>query len=75
MEWISVKDRYPENGQSIKIKIWDDLNDCECIVEAKFIDYEDYRSWTIEKEFYKERKLIARPTHWMPLPNPPKENL
>ncbi len=73
VHWISVEDRYPENKQFVNIKIWDDLNNCECEIQCIFNDYEDYRAWTISKEEHEGRKLVAKPTHWMPLPQPPKE--
>lgn len=73
MKWVSVKDRYPEHEQLVKIKIWDDENERDCEVKAIFQDCEDFRSWTIKKEDHKGRKLIAKPTHWMPLPELSKE--
>ena len=72
-EWISVNDKYPDNLQFVKIKILDSKNDCECEAEAIFNDNEDYRSWTIKEHFFEGRTLIARPTHWMPLPKGPKD--
>ena len=73
MEWVSVNDRYPLDGQPVKIKIWDSKNECECVVEARFKDCEYYRSWIISEESYEGKNLIAKPTYWMPLPAPPKD--
>ncbi len=70
MEWISVEDKYPNHKQKIKIKVQDvegNPHELECI----FNDYEDYRGWEIKPP---ENVIIhAIPTHWMPLPQPPKE--
>lgn len=66
MEWISVKDRYPENGQFVKIKIWDEISNSECVVNAIHKDYPDFRGWAIRLEDHEGRKLIQKPTHWTP---------
>lgn len=71
MDWISVKDGYPQDNQSVLIKIWDDKNNCVCEVPAIFTDREDYRSWEIDNQYFENRSLIAKPTHWKP--NPPKD--
>ena len=63
MEWISVKDRLPEEKVN-------------CIVHYKhaYCDYDDY--WAIGFCFYDGEKfridLSYKVTHWMPLPQPPK---
>ena len=62
-EWISVKDRLPEEKVN-------------CIVHYKhaYCDYDDY--WAIGFCFYDGEKfridLSYKVTHWMPLPQPPK---
>ena len=62
-EWISVKDRLPEEK----------LN---CIVHYKhaYCDNDDY--WEIGICFYDGEKFQLNPaykvTHWMPIPRPPK---
>lgn len=62
-EWISVKDRLPEEKVN-------------CIVHYKhaYCDNDDY--WAIGICFYDGEKfqigLSYRVTHWMPLPKPPK---
>ena len=62
-EWISVKDRLPEEKVN-------------CIVHYKhaYCDNDDY--WTIGICFYDGEKfqigLAYKVTHWMPLPEPPK---
>ena len=62
-EWISVKDRLPEEKVN-------------CIVHYKhaYCDNDDY--WAIGICFYDGEKFQINPaykvTHWMPLPEPPK---
>ena len=62
-EWISVKDRLPEEKAN-------------CIVHYKhaYCDYDDY--WAIGICFYDGEKFQMdwsyKVTHWMPLPKPPK---
>ncbi len=62
-EWISVKDRLPEEKVN-------------CIVHYKhaYCDNDDY--WAIGVCFYDCEKfqigLAYKVTHWMPLPQPPK---
>ena len=62
-EWISVKDRLPEEKVN-------------CIVHYKhaYCDNDDY--WAIGLCFYDGEKfridLSYKVTHWMPLPQPPK---
>ena len=62
-EWISVKDRLPEEKVN-------------CIVHYKhaYCDNDDY--WAIGVCFYDCEKfqigLAYKVTHWMPLPEPPK---
>ena len=62
-EWISVKDRLPEEKVN-------------CIVHYRhaYCDDDDY--WAIGICFYDGEKFQINPaykvTHWMPMPNPPK---
>ena len=62
-EWISVKDRLPEEKVN-------------CIVHYKhaYCDNDDY--WAIGFCFYDGEKfridLLYKVTHWMPLPKPPE---
>lgn len=69
-KWISVKDRLPEDGQS-----------CIYVIHIpKKNEWKlDYGEWQAEENvFYGEyidyRDLNWTLTHWMPLPEPPKEN-
>lgn len=69
-KWISVKDRLPEDGQS-----------CIYVIHIpKKNEWKlDYGEWQAEENvFYGEyidyRDLNWTLTHWMPLPEAPKEN-
>ncbi len=69
--WVSVKDRYPLHRQKIKIKV-EDIKGKDHELECIFNDCEDYRSWEIK--FPEDTMIHAKPTHWMPLPEPSKEH-
>ena len=61
-EWISVKDRLPEPEKHY------------CLVKttwgAHHIAYFDYD----ENKWFSNYGLTLNVTHWMPLPEPPKED-
>ena len=63
-EWISVKDRLP--GKNVN-----------CIVHYKYAYCNNDGYWAIGSCFYDGEKfqigLAYKATHWMPLPEPPKE--
>lgn len=57
MEWISVKDRLPKNGKYL-------------VLSGFTTDYEV----GITTSYYENGEWgIGSLTHWMPLPEPPKE--
>jgi len=59
MEWISIKDKLPE------------INEEVLVMDRDFMDFAYYNSegqW-IDREFID----LDDVTHWMPLPEPPKE--
>lgn len=64
-EWISVKDRLPEND--------DDVLLCfnTGVMVVGFRSNYDELCAHIDEEYYANCKTC--PTHWMPLPEPPKE--
>lgn len=63
-EWISVKDRLPEESDDVlAYTIWDDIVVC-------FLE-EDSDVW-MHTWGYLEKEFV---THWMPIPEPPIENL
>ena len=63
-EWISVKDRLPEEKVN-------------CIVRYQHTYCDNDGYWAIGMCFYDGEKfqpgLAYKVTHWMPLPEPPKE--
>jgi len=61
-EWISVKERLPEEGELVLIS---DITQNEPAVMVAFFISEIGR-WGF-------RDLEFSPTHWMPLPSPPHE--
>ena len=54
----------PKDGT--RVLVWNKL--WEAPATAQF--YTDFVCW---KYFYAAPKLLYQPTHWMPLPKPPKE--
>ena len=67
-QWISVKDRLPEDGTRVMAYVngWH-----EVAWHRKSI-----REWQFRDEiaFNNETNTYGLVTHWMPLPEPPKEN-
>ena len=76
MEWISVKDRLPEEGVEVLIYCNPD------IVQAVFsvgywkgsFDVTDYMNdgFVPDRRICKQGSDYDYVTHWMPLPEPPK---
>ena len=76
-EWISVKDRLPEklptkikipylcDGESIRVLLYSAKEEKEY---AGYYDYQLRRFFTVDDS------VIGGVTHWMPLPEPPKED-
>ena len=61
-EWISVKDRMPPRGDCLVI-----TEDCEIYLCDYFPSVNQY--------WYLDEMIMAETiTHWMPLPEPPKED-
>lgn len=65
MNWISVEDRFPEEGEYL-------VSDGKNVTSAAFF-YGIY--WTasnyVSEEFDMNQVILnIKPTHWMPLPNP-----
>ena len=70
MKWISVKDKLPEySGEFINIK----CSKMAIISNGDYVTtsfYED-GSWV---DAFDGLPLEKTPTHWMPLPEPPKQD-
>lgn len=62
MEWISVKDKMPEEDVDVLVRIDPSNSDQEIFVTSLFCG-----------RFYNWYDQEVNVTHWMPLPNPPKD--
>lgn len=63
-QWISVKDRLPENRKLVlAIDEFGEMAVCEAKIDYQYIFM-----------LYNTSHQIKNVTHWMPLPEPPKEN-
>ena len=62
-EWIPVKDRLPEDSVAVN------LHTRSGVVGTGFYDKQT-KSWV---QCYSGGSLVVDVTHWMPMPEPPKE--
>lgn len=60
--WIPVAERLPNDWEDVLVR----LQCGDCVVAV--------RSGTIWRERWTNTRLDREPTHWMPLPEPPKES-
>ena len=70
-EWISVKDRLPENDDNVLVIVngkYNNVTFVNAMMIAAFCD--DEHVWFLNE--YPDF-VHANVTHWMPLPEPPKE--
>ena len=72
MEWIKVKDLLPSEG--IKVLCWDPKRNHTAGYWISRKDLEDGRMWVINNTSggIGTKYEVFPPTHWMPLPEPPK---
>lgn len=70
MDWISVKDRMPEKDEGVLVygKADKCCGSCVMLGEARY-------SHEREQFSYGEWDCVCEATHWMPLPEPPKEEI
>jgi hypothetical protein len=64
-EWISINDRLPESA--VPVLVTDGLQICIAFIQTlnkKFTQINTWDDWIHESV-----------SHWMPLPNPPENNL
>ena len=61
-QWISVKDRLPEEDQ--EVLMYDGIFILTCLF---------WKSRKLAFQWELSSGIICNPTHWMPLPKPPKE--
>ncbi|GAG11897.1 unnamed protein product [marine sediment metagenome] len=66
MDWISVKDKLPEDCKNVLCYI----KDIECKFYGEGYYYESIKHWYLRKTRTNGNYEV---THWMPLPEPPKE--
>ena len=81
-EWISVEERLPEDGELVLCILYGDVNGCRvyegayelamhfnaCEDDGEFFE-EEWEMWDCKRGEVSNIKV----THWMPLPEPPKE--
>ena len=66
MEWISVEERLPEKGTNVITARWSTA----CLDNPKLlVDVAYFSGGTFQ---HLEAQFVFEPTHWMPLPEPPR---
>jgi hypothetical protein len=69
-DWISVKDRLPYVGKEVLVGIlFDDGYWFQTIASFTGTKFEDNGEW----KFNTDEGDEMMPTHWIPIPEPPKE--
>lgn len=67
MQWISIKDYLPENKKGVIASNGD-------LVGELYFNYDKFNHpYDCEMDVY-DIEFIESVTHWMPLPEPPKED-
>jgi hypothetical protein len=61
MNWISVKDRLPDDYSDVLVYDYDGMQ-----YDIGWYDFEGYKGWV-------NTNMEDSITHWMPLPEPPSE--
>ncbi|MFT5518611.1 MAG: hypothetical protein ACI9RI_000877 [Oceanospirillaceae bacterium] len=73
-EWISVKDRLPNDVasglDSDKVDVWCRADNCR-LTDVTFLKGE-FLVVVLEDGYYSHYLELENITHWMPLPEPPK---
>lgn len=69
-EWISVKDRVPEIDKDVLVF---DSNTKQCSVRYRLNEFYPDCDEENNKYAWNDQGIINSVTHWMPLPEPPKE--
>lgn len=70
-EWISVKERLPEDGESILMIVSGKPKDNITLIGVYAIgDYSDDEGWIVDEYPEWENPNVI---YWMPLPEPPDE--
>lgn len=71
MEWISVKDKLPPKGEEMVLAVVHGYREGTVPMSAVGMARHTSEDGWILEEFPKLNNI--RVTHWMPLPEPPKE--
>lgn len=61
-KWISVKDSLPIDDEDVLVY------NCEDGISTGYFNKQEFRGWSTHYEWVP----YMSPTHWMPLPEPPK---
>ena len=78
MEWISVSDRLPQDGQTVLLYDNEEQHVatfkevCTWCKKKKGFVYDPEGEWH-GKHWHLHKEFDRPPTHWMPLPTPPKD--
>lgn len=76
MEWISVEDRLPNEkkweGQEVAILVNGSVH-VALVMDPWSVYISDGRFLFSSGQGWVSDSRFAKPTHWMPLPEPPKE--
>lgn len=66
--WISVKDRYPSRPMDVLVYV-----DLVMVFMGRYSQVSGWGLYDCNEGLVFGSKLKDRVTHWMPLPNPPKQ--
>ena len=67
-EWISVKDRLPDDDELVLVYTKDGVTSvCSLVIANAFANLKNLKVWEDNNGYY-----VSDVTHWQKLPNPPK---
>lgn len=69
-QWISVKERLPDNGEDVVLRFDNPLGG-DAYRTGILVGVKE-KMWHMP---HLEHEITGKPTHWMPLPQPPKERV
>ena len=67
MEWIKVEDKLPEDDLSVLVMLGKDKPPCQGVMMGRL----SYGEWIANNSYGSSH--TSKITHWMPMPDPPKE--
>lgn len=68
-EWISVKDRLPEDGELVLVIADGEYENTKLVGAYQLADYSEGEGFILSEFPFAENITVS---HWMPLPEPPK---